>query len=79
MLFSHLLQVLIGRRLIILHVNIPGCRELDELLPLHVLDLEQLNLLSLLHFTQLPPHFDSCNRFELGFSCLCLEVFFFLF
>lgn len=75
MLFPQSPEAFVRRLLVILHVDVPGLRELDELDLLHFLNFAELLLLPLLHFLKLPLHLDFGDLFELVVSNLGLPVF----
>lgn len=73
-LFSHFPQAFVRSRLIVLHVHVPGIGELDKLLSLYSLNLSQLDLLALLHPTNLSHQLDLGQLFELQPSLLGFNV-----
>lgn len=72
--FSEFTQGFIGSCFIILHIDIPGIGELDELLTLHSFYLIKLQSLSFLHFPQLSFHFNFGYLFKFFSSLITFHV-----
>lgn len=65
-LVSHLLEAQVGRTLVLLHILVPGLRELNELLSLDSLNLLKLKMLSVLHLSDQSLKLYGCYLFVLG-------------